>query len=597
MLEGGYRSLLALPLRSDTVVFGTLVIYAAELDAFGTDELTLLEELAADLAYGVGTLRARAAVASVQAERRRLSVAIEQTDDAVVITDTAGAIEYVNPAFERITGYSHEEVLGKNPRILQSGAHSPAFYAAMWEALAAGRPWTSDVVNRRKDGTLFTEAAVITAVHDPAGVTLGYVAVKRDVSAERAAETRAVAQAREQALIAAALATVRPGASPDETAAALCTQIARLPDAAAAILLAFDLDGRATPLGAVASDGTMLDRRRLSETRSGHLRARAEEGPWIESWAAPSRSPFSRAFRARGVRALAYVPLVVDGAVRGLLESASSDPAAIERLAERLPALVEFAGIAGAVLGPALVLRAQAADARARIRGILDRRAFWPVFQPVVDLERGRPVGFEALTRFADGTPPDEQFRAAAVQGLGAELEAATLLAALGAARGLPASAWLSVNVSPPFVLAGEPLRTILRGAPRPIVLEVTEEQVIADYPAFRAALASLGGGFRLAVDDAGAGFASLRHISELRPALVKVDRVIVADLDADPVREALLAGLLHFADKVGCTLIAEGIETEAELATLRALGVHLGQGYLLGRPEQLAAPAAPPNS
>ncbi len=594
MLERGFRSLVALPLRARDVAFGTLVIYAGEPHALGPDELGLLEELAADLAYGVGALRARADAARGEAERRRLAAAIEQSVEAVMITDTGGAIEYVNPAFERITGYTAAEVLGRNPRILQSGRQSPAFYAAMWEALVSGHAWTSDIVNRRKDGSLYTEAAVISPVHDPQGEPLGYVAVKRDVSAERVAEGRAVTHAREQTLIAAGLAAVRPGASPEETAAALCTQIARLPDAAVAILLAFDADGRATPLGAVASDGTNLERRRLSEARSRHLRTRADEGPWIDAWTSPAGSPFSRAFRARHVRTLAYVPLVVEGTVHGLLEAGSADTDATERLAERLSALVEFAGIAGAVLGPALVSRVRVADARARIRAILDQRAFAPVFQPIVDLELGIAVGFEALTRFADGTPPDQQFAAAAMQGMGSQLEAATLRAALVAANGLPAAAWLSLNVSPPFVLAGEPLRTILSHAPRPLVLEVTEDQAIADYPAFRAALATLGPALRLAIDDAGAGFASLRHISELRPALVKVDRALVAALDADPVRQALVAGLHHFASTAGCTLIAEGIETEAELAALRTLGVRFGQGYLLGRPEPVAVSAPP---
>jgi EAL domain-containing protein (putative c-di-GMP-specific phosphodiesterase class I) len=173
-------------------------------------------------------------------------------------------------------------------------------------------------------------------------------------------------------------------------------------------------------------------------------------------------------------------------------------------------------------------------------------------------------------------------------------LEAATLRAALRAASGLPPAAWLSVNASPAFVLAGEPLRTILRKTMRPLVLEVTEEEAIADYPAFRAALAALGSNLRLAVDDAGAGFASLRHISELRPALVKVDRALVAAIDGDPVRQALLAGLRHFADATGCILVAEGIETDGELAALRTLGVQFGQGYLLGRPAPLGSETKP---
>jgi EAL domain-containing protein (putative c-di-GMP-specific phosphodiesterase class I) len=116
-------------------------------------------------------------------------------------------------------------------------------------------------------------------------------------------------------------------------------------------------------------------------------------------------------------------------------------------------------------------------------------------------------------------------------------------------------------------------------------VLEVTEHAAIADYPAFRAAMAAFGPRVELAVDDAGAGFASLRHILELRPAFVKLDRSLVAGLESDYARHAMIAGLRHFARATGFRLIAEGIETDQELAILRALDIQLGQGFLLGRP------------
>ena len=115
--------------------------------------------------------------------------------------------------------------------------------------------------------------------------------------------------------------------------------------------------------------------------------------------------------------------------------------------------------------------------------------------------------------------------------------------------------------------------------------VEITEHAAIADYALFHATVADLRPRVELAVDDAGAGFASLRHILELRPDFVKVDRSIVAGLDADPARQALIVGLSHFVGAIHCRLIAEGIETEAERATLQTLDIRLGQGYLLGRP------------
>src|SRR5207237_606118 len=115
--------------------------------------------------------------------------------------------------------------------------------------------------------------------------------------------------------------------------------------------------------------------------------------------------------------------------------------------------------------------------------------------------------------------------------------------------------------------------------------VEITEHVAIEDYRSFRSAVERLGRGVRIAVDDAGAGFASFRHILELRPDFVKLDIGLVHEIDRDPVRQALVAGIVYFARSSGCQLIAEGIETEGERALLRTLGVPLGQGYLLGRP------------
>ncbi len=126
-----------------------------------------------------------------EAERLLLWTAIEEGDPAVIVTDADANIRYVNPAFERVTGYAKGEVLGKNPRLLQSGRHDKAFYEALWKDLTAGRTWRGTFVNRRKDGSLYHEAAVIGPVRDAAGRTAAYVAVKQDVTRERELEERA----------------------------------------------------------------------------------------------------------------------------------------------------------------------------------------------------------------------------------------------------------------------------------------------------------------------------------------------------------------------------------------------------------------------
>ena len=123
-------------------------------------------------------------------------------------------------------------------------------------------------------------------------------------------------------------------------------------------------------------------------------------------------------------------------------------------------------------------------------------------------------------------------------------------------------------------------------------MLELTEHEPVADYVAVRAALAAIGGTVRLAVDDAGAGFASLRHLAELRPAIVKLDRNLIHGVETDPTRQAIVAGLQRYAEGSASLLIAEGIETDAEREALVRIGVTLGQGYLLGRPRRVDAAA-----
>ncbi|HWP36237.1 MAG TPA: PAS domain S-box protein, partial [Gemmatimonadales bacterium] len=118
----------------------------------------------------------------VETERERLMTAIEQADECVVVTDADGAIEYVNPAFEAVTGYTRAEVMGQNPRILKSGKQDAAFYRSLWDTLTSGKSWKGRFVNRRKDGSLYTDEGVISPVHDQSGRITNYVSVKHDIT-------------------------------------------------------------------------------------------------------------------------------------------------------------------------------------------------------------------------------------------------------------------------------------------------------------------------------------------------------------------------------------------------------------------------------
>jgi PAS domain S-box-containing protein len=231
-----------------------------------------------------------------------------------------------------------------------------------------------------------------------------------------------------------------------------------------------------------------------------------------------------------------------------------------------------------------------AEEARARIEVVLTDRTILTAFQPIRCLETGAVIGAEALTRFV-GPPtqsPEAWFGEAASVGRGPDLEFLAMETALQAAAQLPTHLYVSVNLSPRACLDPR-LSDILQNSgvhTGRIVVEVTERSAVADYEPLAAALARLReSGLRIAVDDAGAGFASMRHILRLKPELIKLDRNIVAGIDADPGQRALGAAMVGFATGIGAALIAEGLETDKELATVTELGMNAGQGYLLGRP------------
>jgi EAL domain-containing protein (putative c-di-GMP-specific phosphodiesterase class I)/DNA-binding response OmpR family regulator len=394
---------------------------------------------------------------------------------------------------------------------------------------------------------------------------------------------------REWARQAAALSHLEARESTEATAQAICDELTQMTGLTGVLVVALDAAGQAVPL---ARDESVDVRVRVNSPLPPELTVgwaeRIGAGPWVGPYEAGFGSSLRR-LPTELSTAMAIVPLRTSTAMLGAIVVCTQMVDGVTFLAGRLPVLESFGAVASALLGPGIVARQRRGEVRGELEDVLGSRAFEPVFQPVLDLVSGRTVGHEALTRFQDATRPDRRFADADAVGLGLELESACLTAAIAASGGLPRTGWLSLNVSPDLLLERRRLRRCLRELARPVVLEVTEHVAIEDYAEIRAAVLSLGPNVRIAVDDAGAGFASFRHIVELRPDYVKLDIGLVREIDRDDVRQALVAGIVYFARKSGCQLIAEGIETAGERDQLRSLGVGLGQGYLLGRPARVA--------
>jgi PAS domain S-box-containing protein len=208
--------------------------------------------------------------------------------------------------------------------------------------------------------------------------------------------------------------------------------------------------------------------------------------------------------------------------------------------------------------------------------------------QAIVDVTQpSEPVGYEALARFpAKGLGrPDRWFAIAHRVGLGADLELRALANAIGVLDQIPNDSFLSINISPQALVDGALARQPHLPWHR-LVLELTEHVPIADYAVVVSSLDLIRGrGARLAIDDAGAGYASLRHIINLKPELIKIDADIVRDVDSDPVKQAVASMLIQFGRDTNARVICEGVETEAEAAALIDVGATWMQGYLFGRP------------
>src|SRR3712207_3375919 len=232
----------------------------------------------------------------------------------------------------------------------------------------------------------------------------------------------------------------------------------------------------------------------------------------------------------------------------------------------------------------------RAEEQRAEILTVLEGEGLVAAqFQPLLDLRTARIAGFESLARFtgaptAPGRPPNVWFSQAHRAGLGPRLEAAALKVAFST-PGRPDAAFLSVNVSPSS-LASDEVRGAMPDDLSKVVVEITENELVTAAPSLHEVLEELRGrGAKIAVDDAGAGYAGVTQLVRLRPDIIKLDRALVHGVSGDDYRAALIASFVRFARSIDSLICAEGIETMQDLRTLCELDVTYGQGYALAPP------------
>lgn len=289
------------------------------------------------------------------------------------------------------------------------------------------------------------------------------------------------------------------------------------------------------------------------------------------------------ATRQAEIGAYVGVPLrLPDGSLYGSLCCLSHARASVDQRDAR------FLAMLGELLAADLQAERDRLGERDRFGELIEHGRLEVALQPIVDLSSGRALGVEALSRFPAGFgPPDAVFAAAHQAGLGLALERLAAVRAYEALSLLAPDQYLALNLTPGAAMAlAEESRTMPDAPYHRIVLEITEHAAVQNYAALRERLAhARAQGLRLAIDDAGAGYASLHHIVELRPDVIKIDRSLIHGMSADRARRSVVKALIALARDLGAAVVAEGVERQADLVAGRKLGICAAQGYLLGRP------------
>jgi diguanylate cyclase (GGDEF)-like protein/PAS domain S-box-containing protein len=537
----------------------------------------------------------------------KLSQAVEQSPVSVIIADTTGAIEYVNPKFVEVTGYRADEVIGRNPRLLKSGKMPPETYEELWQTIATGREWRGELLNRKKDGELFWESVSISPIKRPDGTVTHFLAAKEDITIRKEYEKRLIQQAN-------------------------FDEVTRLPNRVLALdrleqavargrrqgskvgLLFLDLDrfkyvndtlGHHTGDQILKEVGARI--RRCLRAADTVARLGGDEftvilpdlmaGIDAEPVAHKILDAFAHPFHLGG-REIFLTPSIGitiwpdDGDLPDeLMRNADT---AMYRAKEMGRNNFRF-------FTPELNERALTrAHMEHQIRHALERNEFDVHYQPLIDLKTGRVIRAEALLRWRNAelghVSPEKFIPLAEEIGLITPIGEWVLKTACQ-----QAVAWrrdglcpprISVNVSSRQFRGISLMQTVvdtLKATGMPpdgLELEITENLLLADIPEVVDTLRQLDGmGINLSVDDFGTGYSSLSYLRRFPVSVLKIDRSFVQDVTTDTDSATLVEAIINMARSLKLEVVAEGVETDAQMDFLRQRGCDTAQGYYFSKP------------
>ena len=537
------------------------------------------------------------------------SSALEAAANGIVITDRQGRIVWANQAFSKLTGYSKEEILGKNPRLLKSGEQPDGYYAKLWLTISSGKVWQGEIVNRRKDGTTYTEEMTITPVtQDFGGATDTYfIAIKQDITERKAAEERVQYLAYYDALTGLPNRTLLQ----DRLSKALASARRQKNKVA---LLFLDLDRFKTINDSLGHSVGDLVLKQVAER--------------LKKWAR-EQDTVARMGGDEFLIVLTAVKEVADAAVAAeRIRNAMTAEFVVQGHSLDISCSVGISIFAEhGTDGETLIKNADAAMYCAResgrnnfrfytkdmnaqalerltlensLRLALDKKELFLVYQPQMDIATGKIIGLEALLRWQHPelglVPPDKFIRIAENSGLIVPIGEWVLRTACSQARkwqdeGIPAVS-VAVNVSAVQFRQegfGEVIRKVLYETglpPQLLELELTESLLLANADVTFSVLQELKDmGVTLAIDDFGTGYSSFSYLRQFQISKLKIDRLFIRDVTLNSNDGAITTAIIGMAKSLNIKVIAEGVENEEQMAFLRAHQCDEIQGYYFSKP------------
>lgn len=595
----GWRAVAALPLHKNGTTFGVFALYSDQVNIFTDDIKELLLEMVGDIDYALESYQK-------EAKLNQLIQAVEQTPTSIVITDLESNIVYANEAFAKVTGYTLEEAMGKNPRILKSDKTPESFYTQMWSHLTKGSSWKGEFTNKRKDGSEYIESVNISPVMGNDGTIINYMAIKEDITAKKEAEEKIHQLANFDHL------TGLPNRVPLYDYFKYVLNLAKRNNQAFAIMF-LDLDHFKEindTLGHNVGDTLLIE-------VSLRLRSLMREVDMI-----------TRLGGDEFIIIMPETPMLGAEQVSKKLLEVISTPYYIDSHELNITvsigiALYPFDGLDFETLSKNADTAMYQAKAKGRnqycfftedmqtkslynlqlsnaLRHAIERNELVVYYQPQISLEDGRIIGAEALLRWFHpelGAISPSVFIPIA--------EESGQILAIGEwvlrTTAQQAQKWVedgfkemvfSVNLSAyqfrhpslPKLVTQILVETGLSS--EHLELELTESMAMHDPLEAIKIMDNLHKrGIRLSIDDFGTGYSSLSYLKKFKIYKLKIDQSFVRDIDSDTDDRAIVKAIIMIARSLGMVTIAEGVETAEQLAFLQEQGCEEAQGYYYSKP------------